>query len=112
MNNRFYIELDNGENYAFEINFNLDKYKIKKGYLYKKHKKLGKIARVYEDYQPIEPNSNLMFVIANKIIQNKNCSYAEAVEIIDRVKDFRCMSEYYPMYEKTQYKVIFEVEEK
>lgn len=37
--------------------------------------------------------------------------YIEAVEIIDRVKDFRCVSEYYPMYEKTQYKVIFEVEE-
>ena len=50
---RFYIELDNKELYLMELDFNFDKYKIKKGYLYKKRKKLGKIVKVWEDNEKV-----------------------------------------------------------
>lgn len=42
----FYLILDNGENYLMEIDFNFNMYKIKKGYLYKGFKKLGKIIAI------------------------------------------------------------------
>jgi len=43
MNDKFYIQLENGDIYLLAIRFNFQKYVIKKGYLYKNHKKLGKI---------------------------------------------------------------------
>lgn len=46
MDNKFLIQLENGELYLMEIGYNLQKYVIKKGYLYKNHKKLGKIIGV------------------------------------------------------------------
>ena len=48
MNSMFTIYLDNGDKYLIEINFNLQMYIIKKGYLYRGFKKLGKIIAIKE----------------------------------------------------------------
>lgn len=50
---RFYIELDNKQLYLMELDFNFNKYRIKKGYLYKGFKKLGKIVKVWEDNEKV-----------------------------------------------------------
>lgn len=50
---RFYIELDNKQLYLMELDFNFNKYSIKKEYLYKGFKKLGKIVKVWEDNEKV-----------------------------------------------------------
>ena len=45
---KFYIILESNEKFLIEINFNLKMYTIKKGYLCRGFKRLGKIVRIEE----------------------------------------------------------------
>ena len=128
MNNRFYIELDNKELYLMEVNFNFDVYRIKKGYLYKKHKKLGKIVKIFEENESIVKItkedyavlksckdgvlSKMVKPILREIAFTQRCGYPSAELILKSVEKFDCKSAVFPIHNTTEYRLIFEVENK